>query len=40
MANLTYKLKVLMLLTGSKNIQDLKNVPYKVKGELKELLED
>ncbi|QQY79585.1 isopentenyl-diphosphate delta-isomerase [Keratinibaculum paraultunense] len=39
MNNLTYKLKVLMLLTGSKNIQDLKNVPYKVKGELKELLE-
>lgn len=36
---LTYKLKVLMLLTGSKNIQELKKIPYKVKGELKDLLE-
>lgn len=38
MEGLTYKLKVLMLLTGSKNIQELKKVPYKVKGELKDLL--
>lgn len=38
MKDLTYKLKVLMLLTGSKNIEELKKTPYKVKGELKDLL--
>ncbi|WP_236910813.1 type 2 isopentenyl-diphosphate Delta-isomerase [Clostridium sp. Cult1] len=39
MEGLTYKFKVLMLLTGSKNIEELKKLPYKVKGELKDLLE-
>ena len=39
MKDLTYKLKTLMLLTGSKNIEELKNTPYKVKGDLKDLLE-
>ena len=39
MKDLTYKLKVLMLLTGSKNIEDLKRTPYRVKGQLKDLLE-
>jgi isopentenyl-diphosphate delta-isomerase len=40
MKDLTYKLKALMLLTGSKNIEELKRVPYKVKGDLRDLLED
>lgn len=39
MKDLNYKLKLLMLLTGSKNIEDLKKTPYRVKGELKDLLE-
>ncbi|WP_236913701.1 type 2 isopentenyl-diphosphate Delta-isomerase [Clostridium sp. Cult2] len=39
MEGLIYKLKVLMLLTGSKNIEELKKTPYKIKGELKDLLE-
>lgn len=39
MKDLTYKLKILMLLTGSKDIEELKKIPYKVKGELKDLLE-
>ena len=39
MKDLTYKLKILMLLTGSKNIEELKKTPYKTKGELKDLLE-
>lgn len=38
MRDLTYKLKVLMLLTGSKNIQELKSIPYKLTGELKDLV--
>ncbi|TDT62848.1 type 2 isopentenyl-diphosphate Delta-isomerase [Fonticella tunisiensis] len=38
--NIIYKSKVIMLLLGKKNIQELKTVPYKVKGELKELLSD
>lgn len=37
--DLTYKLKVLMLLTGSKDVEELKKVPYKFKGELKDLYE-
>ncbi|GFN35487.1 type 2 isopentenyl-diphosphate Delta-isomerase [Tepidimicrobium xylanilyticum] len=38
MEGLTYKLKALMLLTGSKNVEELKKLPYSVKGELKDLL--
>lgn len=35
-----YKFKVLMILTGSKNISDLKKVPYKTTGKLRELIGD
>ncbi len=35
---LIYRTKMIMLLTGSKNIEDLKNVEYKITGRLKELL--
>jgi isopentenyl-diphosphate delta-isomerase len=38
MRDLTYKIRVLMLLTGSKNIEELKKTPYKVKGDLKDLI--
>ncbi|HSH36562.1 type 2 isopentenyl-diphosphate Delta-isomerase [Schnuerera sp.] len=38
MEGLIYKLKILMLLTGSKNIEELKKLPYKIKGELKDLI--
>lgn len=37
-SDLVYKLKVLMLLTGSKNVKDLQRVSYKVTGKLKDLL--
>ena len=37
MAALIYEIKVLMLLLGAKDITDLKNVPYLMKGELGEL---
>ena len=33
-----YKIKMLMLLLGKKNIRELKTVPFKIKGELKELI--
>jgi isopentenyl-diphosphate Delta-isomerase len=36
--NIIYKSKVIMLLLGKKNIKELRTVPYRVKGELKELL--
>lgn len=36
---MTYKLKILMLLLGKKDVSQLKEVPYKIKGELKELIE-
>jgi isopentenyl-diphosphate Delta-isomerase len=36
--NIIYKSKVIMLLLGKKNLQELRTVPYRVKGELKELL--
>ncbi|WP_223378925.1 type 2 isopentenyl-diphosphate Delta-isomerase [Schnuerera sp. xch1] len=36
--DLTYKLKAIMLLTGSKNIGELQKVSYRTKGELKDLL--
>lgn len=34
---LIHETRVMMLLLGAKNIQELKNVPYLLKGELKEL---
>ncbi|ERI94771.1 isopentenyl-diphosphate delta-isomerase, type 2 [Clostridiales bacterium oral taxon 876 str. F0540] len=37
--NIIYKAKVIMLLLGRKNINDLRSVPYRIKGELKELLD-
>jgi isopentenyl-diphosphate delta-isomerase len=36
--NIIYKSKVIMFLLGKKNLEELKAVPYRVKGELKELL--
>lgn len=38
--NTIYKLKVIMLLLGKVNIEELKQVDYRVKGELRELLKD
>lgn len=38
--NTIYKLKVVMLLLGKSNIAELKQVDYRIKGELLELLED
>ncbi len=35
---LTYKLKVIMLLMGKKNIEELRNADYRLTGRLKELL--
>lgn len=35
---LTYKLKILMILLGKKDIEEVTKTPYKVKGELKELI--
>lgn len=35
---LTHKLKITMLLLGRKDIDELNSVPYKLKGELKELI--
>lgn len=37
-ASLIYKSKIIMMLTGSKNIQELKEVEYLITGRLKELL--
>ena len=37
-SELIYKLKILMLLTGNRTIEELKNTPYKVIGELKDLI--
>jgi isopentenyl-diphosphate Delta-isomerase len=37
--NIIYKSKVLMLLLGKKNIKELRTVPYRLKRELKELLD-
>lgn len=36
--NIIYKSKVIMLLLGKKNINKLRTVPYRIKGELKELM--
>lgn len=38
--NLIYKAKIIMLLIGAKDINDLHNIKYKVTGELKDILED
>lgn len=40
LGNLIYKSKMIMLLLGAKDIKDLRNVKYKVKGELRDLLEN
>ncbi|MDO5713831.1 MAG: type 2 isopentenyl-diphosphate Delta-isomerase [Tissierellia bacterium] len=37
--NIKLKTKILMLLLGAKNIKELKNIPYLLKGELKDLVE-
>jgi isopentenyl-diphosphate delta-isomerase len=37
--NIMYKSKVIMLLLGKKNIEELRTAPFRVKGELKELLD-
>jgi isopentenyl-diphosphate delta-isomerase len=37
--NIIYKSKVIMLLLGKKNIEELKTVPFRIKGELKELMD-
>lgn len=34
-----YKLKVIMVMLGAKNMEELKKVPYKVTGRLKELID-
>lgn len=39
MSDLIYKLKMLMLLTGSKDIEQIRKVPYRIKGQLKDLLQ-
>jgi isopentenyl-diphosphate delta-isomerase len=36
--NIIYKAKVIMFLLGKKNLQELKTVPLRIKGELKELI--
>ena len=35
--NIIYKTKIIMLLTGSKNVEELKNLPFTISGTLKEL---
>lgn len=37
--NIIYKTKMLMLLTGAKNIKELRKVKYKVTGQLRELVD-
>lgn len=37
--NILYKSRVIMLLLGKKNIEELRTVPFRIKGELKELLD-
>lgn len=37
--NIIYKSKVIMLLLGRKDIEELRTVPYRIKGELKEMLD-
>ena len=38
LGNLIYKLKMLMVLTGSRNIGELREVPYRLKGDLRDLV--
>lgn len=38
MKDLVYKLRMMMLLTGTKYVKDIKKIPYRIKGELKDLL--
>ena len=33
-----YKTKMIMLLLGARNIEELKNTPYKITGRLKEII--
>ena len=35
-----YKMKILMLLLGKRNIEELKNTDYKLTGKLRELVKD
>ena len=37
--SLIYKCKMIMMLTGAKNISELKNLDYKVTGRLRELVD-
>ena len=37
--SLIYKLKMLMVMLGARNISELKNVNYKIFGKLKEITE-
>lgn len=37
--NLIYKSKMIMMLTGAKNVSELKNLDYKVTGKLRELVD-
>jgi isopentenyl-diphosphate delta-isomerase len=37
--NIIYRSKIIMLLLGKKNIEELKNMPFKVTGTLKELMD-
>ena len=37
--SLIYKLKMLMVMLGAKNISELRNIDYKVFGKLKEITE-
>ncbi len=37
--NIIYKSKVIMLLLGKKNIEELRTVPYRIHGQLKDLLQ-
>src|SRR5699024_1808964 len=38
--SLTYKLKMIMLMMGKKNLNDFRKSDYKIKGQLKELLDN
>lgn len=37
--NIIYKTKVIMLLLGKKNVKELRSVPYRVTGKLKEMMD-
>ena len=38
LANLIYKIKILMILLGKQNIEELRNTEYKITGKLKDLI--